>query len=190
MAVRARIADHVARGFIAASQRVRSLIGPLAEQALRLGVNIVFDFGANTVAHRAWSVRIFETAARDHVLHVLDVPIDECRRRVHARNATKPEGLSRLANDADHRCHQRIRRAAGAGLTSIEMAGATIQRAGAQMADILENLLEVTSLEAAQPSLTTTEVDLVPLTRDVVPSTGKLRRCTASRSRCIRRSIR
>jgi predicted kinase len=79
--------------FIAASQRVRSLIGPLAEQALRLGVNIVFDFGANTVAHRAWVRRIFETAGADHVLHVLDVPIDECRRRVHARNATKPEGV-------------------------------------------------------------------------------------------------
>jgi predicted kinase len=78
---------------VGAMQRVRSLIGPLAEQALRLGVNIVFDFGANTVAHRAWVRRIFEAAGADHVLHVLDVPVDECRRRVHARNALKPEGL-------------------------------------------------------------------------------------------------
>ena len=73
--------------------RVRSLIGPLAEQALRLGVNVVFDFAANTVEHRAWVRGIFEAAAADHVLHVLDVPIDECRRRVHARNASKPDGL-------------------------------------------------------------------------------------------------
>ena len=36
---------------------------------------------------------IFEAARAEHVLHVLDVPDDECRRRVHARNDAKPAGL-------------------------------------------------------------------------------------------------
>jgi predicted kinase len=73
--------------------RVRALIAPLAEQALRLGVNVVFDFAANTVADRAWVRGVFERAGADHVLHVLDVSVEECRRRVHARNRERPAGV-------------------------------------------------------------------------------------------------
>lgn len=76
-----------------ASRRVRALIGPLATRVLQLGASVVFDFAANTVRDRAWVRGIFEAAGADHVLHVLDVPLDECRRRLHARNATKPAGL-------------------------------------------------------------------------------------------------
>jgi predicted kinase len=79
--------------YVEASRRVRSLIAPLATQILALGTSVVFDFAANTVAHRAWVRTIFEAAGADHVLHILDVPVDECRRRLHARNATKPPGL-------------------------------------------------------------------------------------------------
>jgi predicted kinase len=80
--------------YVERSQRLRELlIGPTALQVLRLGVSVVFDFAANTVAGRAWVRSIFEAAGADHVLHVLDVPVDECRRRVHERNASKPEGL-------------------------------------------------------------------------------------------------
>ena len=77
----------------AAMQRVRTIIGPLAEQALRLGTSVVFDFAGNTVSHRAWARGIFERAGADHVLHVLEVDEAECRRRVHARNVEKPAGL-------------------------------------------------------------------------------------------------
>jgi signal transduction histidine kinase len=59
-------------------------------------------------------------------------------------------------------------------LTTARGAGAMIQRAGGQMADVLENLLEVSTLDAAQPSLAKSEVDLVPLARDVVAIHGQL----------------
>lgn len=79
--------------YIAASQRVRALIAPLAERLLALGTSVVFDFAANTVAGRAWVRKIFEAAGADHVLHVLDVPVEECRRRVQERNVARPAGL-------------------------------------------------------------------------------------------------
>ena len=76
-----------------AARRVRSVIGPLATRILELGTSVVFDFAANTVRDRAWVRSIFESAGADHLLHVLDVPVDECRRRLHERNATQPAGL-------------------------------------------------------------------------------------------------
>lgn len=79
--------------FIAADARARSVIGPLATRLLSLGVNVVFDFAANTVKHRAWTRSIFEAAGANHVLHVLDVPLEECKRRVRERNRTRPAGL-------------------------------------------------------------------------------------------------
>lgn len=57
-------------------RRVRALIAPLAEQALRLGVNVVFDFAANTVGDRAWVRGVFERAGAEHVLHVIDVEVE------------------------------------------------------------------------------------------------------------------
>lgn len=65
----------------------------LATRVLELGVSVVFDFAANTARDRAWVRSIFEAAGADHVLHVLDVPVDECRRRLHERNAAQPPGL-------------------------------------------------------------------------------------------------
>lgn len=74
-------------------RRVRALIEPLAEQALRLGVNVVFDFAANTVADRAWVRGIFERAGAEHVLHVIEMDVEACRQRVHQRNRERPEGV-------------------------------------------------------------------------------------------------
>lgn len=79
--------------YTAASRRIRSVIGPLATRLLSLGTSVVFDFAANTAAHRAWVRSIFEAAGADHALHVLDVPLDECKRRVRERNAARPAGL-------------------------------------------------------------------------------------------------
>lgn len=79
--------------YVAASRRVRSLIEPLATRILALGTSVVFDFAANTVDGRAWVRSIFEAAGADHMLHVLDVPLDECKRRVRDRNASRPAGL-------------------------------------------------------------------------------------------------
>ncbi len=75
------------------SGRIRRVIAPIATQLLTLGTNVIFDFAANTIAGRAWVRSIFEAADADHVLHVLDVPAAECKRRLHERNRTKPAGL-------------------------------------------------------------------------------------------------
>jgi predicted kinase len=81
------------QGYVESSARVRRLIAPLATRLLALGVPVVFDFAGNTPSHRAWVKGIADAANADHLLHVLDVPADECRRRLHQRNATKPDGL-------------------------------------------------------------------------------------------------
>ena len=54
---------------------------------------MVFDFAGNTVRDRTWVRSIIDAAGVDHALHILDVPVDECRRRLHARNALQPPGL-------------------------------------------------------------------------------------------------
>lgn len=79
--------------FVTWSTRIRAVVGPLATNLLALGTTVIFDFAANTPSNRAWVRSIFEAAHADHVLHVLDVPADECRRRLHARNAARPAGL-------------------------------------------------------------------------------------------------
>src|SRR5687767_6365624 len=79
--------------YIELSTRIRRLIAPLATRLLVLGVPVVFDFAGNTPAHRAWAKAIADAASTEHLLHVLDVPADECRRRLHERNATRPAGL-------------------------------------------------------------------------------------------------
>ncbi len=79
--------------YVEVSARIRRLIAPLATRLLELGVSVVFDFAANTPSHRAWVKAIAEASNAAHLLHVLDVPADECRRRLHERNATKPAGL-------------------------------------------------------------------------------------------------
>ena len=79
--------------YVDAAARIRRLIAPLATRLLALGVSVVFDFAGNTPAHRAWVKAIADAANADHLLHVLDVPADECRRRLHDRNATRPDGL-------------------------------------------------------------------------------------------------
>lgn len=79
--------------FVAASRRARAVIGPLTTRLLALGTSVVFDFAGNTVAHRAWARSLADAAGAAHVLHVIEVPLDECKRRVRERNAAKPEGL-------------------------------------------------------------------------------------------------
>ena len=40
--------------YLAASQRCRTVIAPMATRLLALGTSVVFDFAANTVDGRAW----------------------------------------------------------------------------------------------------------------------------------------
>jgi predicted kinase len=75
-----------------ASARIRSVIGPLSIDLLKLGTS-VFDFAGNTVNDRQWIRSIFESATADHRLHYLPADEDTCKARVRRRNVSKPEGV-------------------------------------------------------------------------------------------------
>lgn len=67
--------------------RLRDAMGPHIVSLLRLGVSVVLDFPANTLASRAWMRTLFEEAGVAHQLHVLDVPDAVCKARLRRRNA-------------------------------------------------------------------------------------------------------
>jgi predicted kinase len=79
--------------FGVASGKVRKVIGPLANDLLRLGVNVVFDFAGNTRKGRQWVRGIFEAAGADHVLHVIEATDEQCLANIHRRNEEKPAGI-------------------------------------------------------------------------------------------------
>ena len=90
-----RLADPVEnlRQYLAAAARIRSVIGPLSVDLLKLGTSVVFDFAGNTVNDRRWIRSIFERATADHCLHYLLADDDTCKARVRQRNVSKPEGV-------------------------------------------------------------------------------------------------
>ena len=68
------------------SSRVRAAMGPHVTALLKAGLSVVLDFQANTVSVRRWMRTIIDESKADHELHVLDVPDEECKRRLRARN--------------------------------------------------------------------------------------------------------
>lgn len=72
--------------YVRVAPRLREAMGPHVETLLTLGVSVVLDFPANTVANRAWMRGLFECAGAQHQLHFLDVPDAICKARLHARN--------------------------------------------------------------------------------------------------------
>ncbi|MBN8954280.1 ATP-binding protein [Rhizobium sp. WW_1] len=85
--------------YIRCSRRLREAVGPHVQDLLRLGVSVVLDFPANTVAMRAWMRTLFEAAGADHRLHFLDVPDEVCKARLRARNAAGTHDFA--ASDAE-----------------------------------------------------------------------------------------
>lgn len=75
------------------SGRCRELMGQVVPDLLRLGVSVVLDVGANTVARRVWVRSLFEGAGADHVLHLIEASDDECLGNIHRRNREKPAGI-------------------------------------------------------------------------------------------------
>jgi predicted kinase len=69
------------------STRLREILAPHIVSLLRLGLSVVLDLHANTVAARLWMRALFEKGGAYHQLHFLDVPDEVCRARLHARNA-------------------------------------------------------------------------------------------------------
>ena len=90
-----RLADPIENleQYLAQAVRIRSVIGPLCIDLLRLGTSVVFDFAGNTVRDRQWVRSIFESANGDHRLHYLLVDDDTCKARVRQRNMMKPDGV-------------------------------------------------------------------------------------------------
>ncbi|WP_147125449.1 AAA family ATPase [Shimia ponticola] len=74
-------------------------------QLLNLGVSVVLDFSANTPTQRAWFRELIDQTGAAHELHWLDVPVEVCRDRLAARNASgshpfqvSPELFTKVTN--------------------------------------------------------------------------------------------
>lgn len=70
-----------------AATKLRRAITPHILSLLNKGISVVLDFQANTVEDRLWMREIIDTSGAAHRLHVLDVPPEVCRGRLHERNA-------------------------------------------------------------------------------------------------------
>jgi predicted kinase len=73
--------------YLRLAPKLNAAIGPHVVDLLRAGMDVVLDFPANTVRMRAWMKGLAEAAGAPHVLHLLDVPDEECRARLRQRNA-------------------------------------------------------------------------------------------------------
>lgn len=67
--------------------RLKAMLGEHVVAMLRSGISVVLDFPANTRAQRNWMRGLIDRSGAGHRLHVLDVPEDQCRARLQARNA-------------------------------------------------------------------------------------------------------
>ncbi|HVK76228.1 MAG TPA: ATP-binding protein [Kofleriaceae bacterium] len=79
--------------YLAASSRIRTVVGALVPDLLRLGTSVVLDFAGNTVRGRAWIRSLFEAAGADHALHWIDASDAECLDNIHRRNHEQPDGI-------------------------------------------------------------------------------------------------
>jgi predicted kinase len=68
----------------------------VAARALELGINVVLDFGVWSRAERDNFRARAKALGAVTVLHYLDVPRDELRRRLGKRNAALPAGTSHI----------------------------------------------------------------------------------------------
>ena len=85
--------------YVRRSTRLRAALAPHVAALLGRGGPVVFDFAGNTPRDRLWVRSIFESAAADHLLHVLNVPDDVCKARLRARNAELPEGSQQTSDE-------------------------------------------------------------------------------------------
>ena len=84
--------------YVRVSARLRAAMGPHVTALLEAGIDVALDFPANTIATRAFWRAAAEAAGARAILHLIDLPDDVCRARLHARNA---EGLHDFAGVTD-----------------------------------------------------------------------------------------
>jgi len=78
---------NVLADYVRLSARLRAAITSHIVDVLKTDLSVVLDFPANTPGQRAWMRELIDQSGADHVLHLLDVPDDVCKARLHARNA-------------------------------------------------------------------------------------------------------
>ncbi|WP_343553790.1 ATP-binding protein [Pantoea sp.] len=78
---------HEVADYVRCAGKLRNAMTPHLISLLQCGVSVVLDFPANTVGQRQWMKAVIQSAACEHQLHFLDVPDEECKARLHARNA-------------------------------------------------------------------------------------------------------
>lgn len=74
--------------YVRCASNLRVAIGAHVTDLLRIGVSVVLDFPANTVANRKWMRSLIDSAESEHALYFLDVSDDKCLARLHARNTS------------------------------------------------------------------------------------------------------
>lgn len=88
--------------YIRLSQRLKTVVGPLVSDLLKVGQPVVMDFQANTRGLRQWFRGVFEPAGAEHVLHWLQTPDATCLARIAKRNLARPEGSHHLTEAVFH----------------------------------------------------------------------------------------
>ncbi|MCK0104602.1 ATP-binding protein [Pseudohalocynthiibacter sp. F2068] len=85
----ALFADQMSTGadYLHYSSKFPTVMAPHVAALLGVGISVVLDFPANTVAQRRWMRNIVQQGGFAHQMHVLDPPDDVCLERLHARNA-------------------------------------------------------------------------------------------------------
>ena len=73
--------------YIRYSARLRTILEPHLITLLRSDLSVVLDFQANTLEMRAWMRGIYEAANCAHQLHYLVSSDEDCKKRLHNRNA-------------------------------------------------------------------------------------------------------
>jgi len=68
------------------SARLRAAMTPHIVAILGQGLSVVLDFPANTVRQREWMRALIAEAQVPHEFHLLEVPDEICRQRLHERN--------------------------------------------------------------------------------------------------------
>lgn len=73
--------------YVQYSARLRAIMKPHLITLLRSGLSVVLDFPANTLEMRAWMRGIYKVADCGHQLHYLVSSDENCKIRLHNRNA-------------------------------------------------------------------------------------------------------
>ncbi|WP_215144246.1 AAA family ATPase [Exiguobacterium qingdaonense] len=83
-----------------------NLLKPLIEshvkQLLKLGVNVVMDFPANTKASRSWFLKLAQDIGAGHCLIYLERSDEQCLRQIQKRRSLEPERAAFDTEDVFH----------------------------------------------------------------------------------------